>query len=153
MDSHVPQLRLSGVLLELVGIKNQRSEIENQGEPIMSSFKTFEELPIWQAARILVNHIYKLTHTRMEKEYALSNQMQRAAISIMANIAEGFERSSDKDFNRFLIMAKASCGELRSHLYIAYDLRYIDEKELSNLHKQCIELSRQIAGFSKYLQQ
>ena len=118
----------------------------------MPVYKTFEDLPVWQDARVLVNKIYQLTHNKMNKEYALANQLERAALSIMANIAEGFERGSDKDFNRFLIIAKASCGELRSHLYIAFDLGYINENDLHNLQEHCLKLSKQIAGFSKYLQ-
>jgi len=118
----------------------------------MAKYQYFEELPIWQEARLLVKEIYQITlKGGLKTDFGLAGQMQRAAISVMANIAEGFERNSDKDFSRFLDISKSSCGELRSQLYVAFDLGYIPENTLNNYRKKCIRLSRQISGFRKYL--
>ena len=84
----------------------------------MSSVKTFEDLRIWQEARGLVKEIYSIfgVSRPAEKDYSFRDQVQRASVSIMNNIAEGFERNSDAEFARFLIIAKGSCGEVRSLL-------------------------------------
>ncbi|MEK7089656.1 MAG: four helix bundle protein [Patescibacteria group bacterium] len=79
----------------------------------------FEELPIWKDARIISSEVYK--KTRSFKDFSLRDQMRRAAVSIVSNIAEGFERWSNKEFIQFLYIAKGSVGELRAQLYVAYD--------------------------------
>lgn len=92
--------------------------------------KTFEELPVWQKSRQLVNNIYSLTRcTSFNRDYGLVSQIQRACISIMSNIAEGFERGSNIEFVQFLYIAKGSAGETRAQLYIAHDLNYISDTE------------------------
>ena len=86
----------------------------------------FEDLKIWQGARELVRSVYKLTNNqRFRKDGALRDQLRRAAVSSMANIAEEFERGSKREFGRFLYMARGSAGEVRSHLYVVRDLDYI----------------------------
>lgn len=112
----------------------------------------FEDLEVWQLARRLVKSIYKLTSdSKFSKDFSLVNQIQRSAISIMSNIAEGFERKSKKEFIQFLYTAKGSCGELRSQLYIALDLSYINKKEFEENYLLAEKISKSIAGFIKYL--
>jgi len=92
----------------------------------MAKIKTFEELTSWQEARKLVNKIYKITQQgSFSKDFELKNQIRRSAISIMANIAEGFHRNSNKDFMRFLDYSRSSLAETISHCYIALDQEYI----------------------------
>ena len=96
--------------------------------------KDFEGLEIWKEARRLTCEIYNLSKTpTFSKAFGLRNQMQRAAISIMSNIAEGFERGGNQEFVQFLYIAKGSCGELRSQLYVALDQAYIDHKVTDSL--------------------
>lgn len=112
----------------------------------------FEELNIWKSSRILVKDIYNLTQKgKFSKDFNLSNQFQRAVISINANIAEGFERNTRKEFIQFLFISKGSCGEIRSLLYLALDLGYISDQEFFNLNKSVVTLSKSIASFIRYL--
>ena len=83
----------------------------------MTTIKNFEDLMIWQDARVLVGAVYALM--KESKDFGFKDQIQRASVSVMNNIAEGFERKSDSEFNRFLDIAKASCGEVRSMIYLA----------------------------------
>jgi four helix bundle protein len=95
----------------------------------MTKIKHFEDLEIWREARRLTQAVYRLTRdSKFSKDFALSNQIQRAAISIMSNIAEGFERGGNQEFIQFLYVAKGSCGEVRSQLYVALDQEYVDHK-------------------------
>ena len=87
----------------------------------------------------------------MDGLQAERDQIQRASVSIMSNIAEGFERSGNKEFSHFLYMAKGSAGEVRSHLYIAQDLGYLDEAEFKKLYELALCVVRQLSGFIKYL--
>jgi four helix bundle protein len=96
--------------------------------------KNFEDLEIWQLARRLTQEIYTLGRTpKFAKDYALKDQMQRAAVSIMSNIAEGFERAGNQEFAQYLYVAKASCGEVRSQLYVALDQEYLEQKKTNDL--------------------
>jgi four helix bundle protein len=115
--------------------------------------KTFEELRIWQQARILVKNVYLnfKADTIGHKDFGFRGQFQRAAVSVMNNIAEGFERGSKADFARFLDIAKGSCGEVRSMLYIAFDLDYIDDENFQKLTKDAVLLSKGIAALTKTL--
>lgn len=88
---------------------------------------------------------------KFHKDFSLTNQIQRSAISIMSNIAEGFERKSKKEFIQFLYTYKGSCGELRSQLYIALDLGYINKKEFDDDYQLSEKISKSLAGFIKYL--
>jgi len=96
--------------------------------------KNFEELEIWKEARRLTCEIYDLSKTpKFSKDVGLRNQMQRTAVSIMSNVAEGFERGGNQEFVQFLYVAKGSCGELRSQLCVALDQDYVDQKITDNL--------------------
>jgi four helix bundle protein len=110
---------------------------------------SFEDLRIWQQARELVRQVYgDFQETR---DYGFKDQIQRAAISIMNNIAEGFERKTPADFGRFLDIAKASCGEVRSMYYTAEDLDYITSENAATRRSSAIALSRGIAAFRSKL--
>ena len=99
----------------------------------MATFSRLEDIQVWQKARQLTKQIYKATENgRFSQDYGLRTQIQRASISIMANIAEGFGRRSDKEFANFLNMAHGSATEVQSHLYVALDLIYIDETHSEN---------------------
>jgi four helix bundle protein len=102
--------------------------------------RNFEDLEIWQLARRLTQEVYALGQTpKFSRDYGLKDQMQRAAVSIMSNIAEGFERGGNQEFVQFLYVAKASCGELRSHFYVALDQEYIDQ---TTMEKSVVLLKR-----------
>ena len=111
--------------------------------------KSFEELEVWQASRLLVIDVYKLF--AFLTDYAFKDQITKATVSIINNIAEGHERESPKEYARFLRIAKGSCGEVRSMLIIASDLDYISEIQKETLSDQCLSISRQLSGFVKYL--
>jgi four helix bundle protein len=107
----------------------------------------FEDLIAWQKARELVKSIYQMTDEgRIAKDYGLKDQMRRAAVSITSNIAEGFERNRPKEFHQFLSIAKGSCAELRSQLYTALDVAYLDEAAFEKLQSQANEVGRIIGG-------
>ena len=98
----------------------------------MSRIECFEDLIAWQKARELTTLIYKLTRKQdFARDFGLSSQIQRSAVSVMANIAEGFERFGKAEFHQFLSVAKSSCAEVRSHLYVALDIGYLSEKEFT----------------------
>jgi four helix bundle protein len=87
--------------------------------------QNFEDLNVWKQARQLTQEVYRLTKTeKFSRDFGLRDQIQRAAISVMSNIAEGFERGGNQEFGQFLYVAKASCGEVRSQLYVALDQGY-----------------------------
>ena len=113
------------------------------------NISSFENIIAWQKAKTLTLKIYSIFNNN--RDYGLKDQIQRASVSIMNNIAEGFERSSDADFKRFLFIAKGSCGEVRSMLYLAAELKYISNDEFIHLKNQTIEISKAISGFIKYL--
>jgi four helix bundle protein len=101
----------------------------------------------WQKARELARGIYQLTRQgSFAKDFGLSGQIQRAAVSIMSNVAEGFERGSRGEFHQFLSVAKASCAEVRSQLYVAFDVGYLDRARFEDLLAQAEELARIIGG-------
>jgi four helix bundle protein len=111
----------------------------------MSTPHTFEQLLIWQEARRLTHSVYLLTAAKpWHSDRSLRDQVRRAAVSIMANIAEGFERGSQREFARFLAIAKGSAGELRSHFYAAEDLGYARAADLRSLRQHAAMLARQI---------
>lgn len=107
----------------------------------------FEDLIAWQKARALTRSIYKASRIGVSaKDFGLSGQIQRAAVSVMSNIAEGFERGGRGEFHQFLSTAKASCAELRSQLYVALDVGYLEEQEFSVLLQQAEEVARIVGG-------
>jgi four helix bundle protein len=119
----------------------------------MARAQRFEDLVAWQKARLLTKEIYQTTQqSAFARDYGLSGQIQRAAVSIMSNIAEGFERGNPGDYQRFLAIAKASCGEVRSQLYIAQDIGYITEAEFTHLRDLAIEVSRMTGGLLNSVQ-
>ncbi len=108
----------------------------------MSSVHVFEDLIAWQKARSLTRVIYGISNKgEFKRDFRLSRQIQAAASSIMANIAEGFDRGSRGDFHQFLCVAKGSCAEVRSHLYAALDAGYLSQEEFESLRKQALETS------------
>lgn len=109
----------------------------------------FEELSIWLEARKLANATYAAF--RGSRDYAFVDQLQRSAVSVMNNIAEGFERSSRKDFTRFLDQARGASGEARSMLYLATDLGYLGDDVSVALRAQYEQLSQSIAAFTRHL--
>lgn len=118
----------------------------------MATIERFEDIEAWQDARALVKAIYEATaEGRFARDFGLRDQIRRAAISAMSNNAEGFERGSNKDFIRFLYMAKSSAGEVRSQLYAATDLGYVEKQRADEIIGHVEVVSRRIAGFIKYL--
>jgi len=113
------------------------------------SIQTFEDIEAWKKSRILVSDIYGI-FSQM-KDYGFRDQIQRAAVSVMNNIAEGFERKSDKELKNFLFIAKGSSGEVRSMLYVALDLGYINQRKFDTLYEQSVEISKMLSGFIKRL--
>jgi four helix bundle protein len=110
----------------------------------------FEDLVAWQKARKLVRDVYRLTNRgELARDFALRDQMRRAAISIPSNIAEGFERGRLREFQQFLSIAKSSCAELRTQIYLAYDVEYISEATMGAVLAQAEEVGRIIGGLRK----
>lgn len=118
----------------------------------MGKFNSFEEIASWQRARILNQKIYTVTNSDVfKKDFDLVRQIRRCCVSISSNIAEGFERNTDKEFAHFLFIAKGSAGELRSQLYLAFDLNYINSETFNDLLNEVSDISRLLGGFIKYL--
>ena len=112
----------------------------------------FEDLDCWQEARILVRKIYAVTRDGdFNRDLRFSGQIQAAAISTMANIAEGFIRKSDKEFVQFLFIAMSSTAEVQSHLYVAADLGYVDKKQFDDIYEQAKKVAMMISALLKYL--
>lgn len=109
----------------------------------------FEDIESWKEARFLVAKIYQLFAN--VKDYSFRDQIQRASISIMSNIAEGFDRSSNKEFIQFLVIARGSVSEVKSLSYAALDIGYIDEKTFTGISDHCFKLTNLINGFIRYL--
>ena len=121
---------------------------------LMANIRRFEDLSAWKLARVLTNRIYDFTIVGdFSRDFGLRDQMRKAAVSIVSNIAEGFERDGDKEFAQFLFVAKGSCGELRAQLYIAHDRRYITDEEFTEVFSSSLEVSRMISGLIRYLRQ
>ncbi len=113
----------------------------------MATIERFEDLIAWQKARDLRSCVRKETMSSpFRRERDLQGQIRRAALSVMSNIAEGFERGSRADFARFLVMSKASCGEVRSLLYAALDDELIDQQSFELLYAQTVEVARIVGG-------
>jgi four helix bundle protein len=116
------------------------------------SAKLFEDLQVWKDSRKFVKSIYELTSlNNFQNDYGFKDQIQRAAVSVMNNISEGFERDNNKEFINFLNYAKGSAGEVRSMLYAALDLNYISENKFSDTYSNSIDIIKQISNFRKYL--
>ena len=109
----------------------------------------FEEIEAWKKSQVVAIRIYKILQENVD--YGFKNQIQRAAISISNNIAEGFERGSDTDFRRFLFISLGSCSEVKSMIYIAHQLNYVTQEEAKQLQSDLMEISLMIKGFIRVL--
>ncbi|MBA7584726.1 four helix bundle protein [Candidatus Atribacteria bacterium 1244-E10-H5-B2] len=118
----------------------------------MSTVRSFEELTIWQEARELTNRIYILSKRFPKEElYGLTSQIRRASVSIMSNIAEGFNRRSTKEFINFLIISRASISEVQNDLYISLDLNYINKEDFETIYNHAQKISMSINKLITYL--
>ena len=112
----------------------------------------FEDLECWQQGRNLTNKVYEITgNGAFKKNLRLSGQIQAAATSVMANVAEGFVRRSDKEFSQFLFIAMSSAAEVQSHLYVALDQEYVDKRRFDEIYEQAKKAGMLISGMIKYL--
>jgi len=110
------------------------------------------KIEVWKKAVDLCEKIYLLSEkSPLNKDFGLRDQIRRSAISIPSNIAEGFERESNNQFIYFLIIAKGSCGELRTQLFLAMKIKHIDETTHNELRENCLTISKQLSNFIKYL--
>ena len=113
----------------------------------MAKIQRFEDLIAWQKARELTKKTCEMSRQgNFARDFDLAGQIRRAAVSIMSNIAEGFEREGQREFRQFLSIAKGSCAELRSQLYVAFDCGYLSDDDFANLLKQAEEVGRIIGG-------
>jgi four helix bundle protein len=118
----------------------------------MATIARYEDIQGWQKARELTNFVYAITKQEaFARDFALRDQIRRAAISVMANIAEGFGRDSNREFGQFLSIAKASATEVQSHLYIASDQEYITADQFDQGCQLCTDTMNVIGGFIAYL--
>ena len=118
----------------------------------MSTFKRFEDIGAWQKAREINRFVYSITRAgEFARDFGLKDQIRRASVSIVANIAEGFARRSDKDFAYFLNVSRSSVAEVQSHLYIALDLEYVNQEDFEVVYGKLEEVSRMIFGLVRHL--
>ena len=118
----------------------------------MATFRTFEEIEAWQKARELTRELYTISNQGpFSRDFGLRDQIRRASVSIMSNIAEGYERSGNREFAQFLAIAKGSAGEVRAQLYIALDQAYITPEQFDQLFTLVTETARLISGLMSYL--
>lgn len=120
----------------------------------MTRIDRFEQLEAWQQARVMVREVYALARTgSLGRDYPLRNQITSAAVSVMANIAEGFDRGTDREFVRFLRIAKASACEVQSHLYVALDQQVLNQESFNRCTRSVARASTIIGGLIRYLRQ
>ena len=118
----------------------------------MATFKSFEDIEAWQRSRVLTTSIYKITSQgTFARDFGLRDQIRKASVSIMSNIAEGFERSGTKEFIQFLATAKGSAGEVRAQLYVALDQGYVEQSIFDDLSQSVIKISMMLNGLITYL--
>jgi four helix bundle protein len=119
----------------------------------MPKIERFEDIEAWVKARRIAKNVYAACRQgEFSRDFGLHDQIQRAAVSIMSNIAEGFERGTNKEFIQFLFIAKGSAGEVRSQLYVALDLGYIAQDVFDSLNSDLLSISKQLSGIIQYLQ-
>jgi len=118
----------------------------------MSTFKRFEEIQAWQKAREVTQNVYSISNTeKFAKDFSLRDQIKRASVSIMANIAEGHGRRTSTEFANFLNIARGSAIEVQSHLYVALDLKYITQSDFDKIYQMLDEVSRMTISLAQYL--
>ena len=118
----------------------------------MATFKKIEDILAWQKSRQATKLVYEITNQgNFAKDFGLRDQIRRSSVSVMANIAEGFGRRSNKEFSNFLNFAHGSIAETQSHLYIALDLNYLNRNDFSELYKIYDEDSRMVMSLSQHL--
>ncbi|KAF0219721.1 MAG: S23 ribosomal [Geobacteraceae bacterium] len=118
----------------------------------MAKIERFEDIQAWQKARELVKEVYAVSNSGLfAKDFSLRDQIRRAAVSIMLNIAEGFARKTSREFCQFLVIAHGSAAEVQAALYVALDQSYIIKEQFERLYKITDETSKMIMGFSSYL--
>ena len=118
----------------------------------MATIQRFEDIEAWQQARELTQAIYKVSSgNEFGRDFGLRDQIRRACVSIMSNIAEGFERDGTGEFIQFLSIAKGSVGEVRAQLYVALDQNYVSQEVFDRLYAMTLHISRLVAGFIHYL--
>lgn len=119
----------------------------------MSGFQRFEDIEAWQKARELTREVYAASNTGLfAKDYGLRDQIRRASVSIMSNIAEGFGRDGNKEFIQFLSTAKGSASEVQAQLHVAIDAGYISQEQFQKLYDETEKTARLIGGLIRYLQ-
>jgi len=124
----------------------------NLGSDDLSKIEKFEDLICWQKSRLLVREIYGISSFYLfNKDYALKDQIRRSVLSVMLNIAEGFGRRSHKEFKHYLFIAHGSIAETQSCLYVAFDLKYIQEDTFKSMYEKSTEISKIISGLIKSL--
>ena len=120
----------------------------------MASATRFEDLVAWQKARALVREVYLVSGRGIfARDFDLARQIRRASVSVMSNIAEGFDRSRPTEFHQYLSIAKGSCAEVRSQLYVAHDLGYLDADAFRQSHDVAVEASKVVAGLRSAVHQ
>lgn len=118
----------------------------------MAKIKRFEDIEAWKKARELTKEIYRITSSGLfSKDYGLKDQIRRASVSVMSNIAEGFARKTDKEFARFLVQSHGSAAEVQSVLYVALDQNYINQNDFDRLYALAEKTSKMIMNFTLYL--
>lgn len=118
----------------------------------MAAFGRFEDIQAWQKARAVTKRVYEMTAANeFARDFGLRDQLRRASVSAMANIAEGCARHGDKEFANFLSIARASVAEAQSHLYVALDLGYIDKPRFDEAYGQLDEISRMTLSLARHL--
>ena len=118
----------------------------------MATIERFEDVQAWQKARELVREIYRTcAEGRLSRDFGLRDQLCRAAVSSMSNVAEGFARHSDRDFAHFLDIARGSVMEVKSLLYVALDVGYIEKDEFEKLYEKADETAAFVSRFTSYL--
>lgn len=119
----------------------------------MAGITRFEEIEAWKTGRKLTNTVYELSNqSGFNRDFGLRDQIRRASVSVMSNIAEGFESRTDTQFINFLGIARASVGEVRAQLYVALDQKYITDEQFKNVYSMAETCARQISKFIAYLE-
>ena len=120
----------------------------------MATITTFCEIEAWKKTREATKLVYEITGVGdFARDYGLKDQLRRSSVSVMSNIAEGFERDGNREFRNFLSIAKGSCGEVRSHLFVALDQNFINDVQFNGLNETFEQIGKMIGGLMNYLSQ